>query len=303
MLAVLQRRGGSIDIAPPLGQSPGTVSRTPTRGYTPALDLTGTDFDAHRKARATRQREALRTRLAAWGHRVAPRLSVFGIEVDVEVREEEAADVLRLRPRGDDASFTLSVAAKGVEVGLELGPVRIENGVAESHLLASLESLPEPFCVRLHGGEEVAPGDTDLAMLAAGRTWIGWNVPRAVAIEHSELLDDQLEDSIAALGGVLAVVSPRARLAVPAARVSAPRLTSGVSRRPQTTSLLDRGSRVQVLHGPFAGKIGVVRDVDGAVAHIVLGLLAARIATKDLAAVVARRTLGSSHRRPTPRRS
>ena len=123
------------------------MSRTHPRGYKPALDLTGSDFDAHRRARATRQREALRTRMAAWGHRVAPRLSALGIAVDVEVREQEDLDVLRLRPRGDDAAFALSVSTKGVEVGLELGPVSIES-VAEQHLLASLESLPDAFSVR-----------------------------------------------------------------------------------------------------------------------------------------------------------
>lgn len=282
-----------------LAKVPGTVSRPPSRGYKPALELTGSDFDAHRRARATRQREALRTRMAAWGHRVAPRLSALGIAVDVEVREEGDRDVLYLRPRGDDASFLLAVATKGLEVGLELGPVRLE-GVSEQHLLASFESLPDPLRVRVED-DELAPGEVELGALVSGRTWIGWSVPRAVAIEHSELLDDQLEDTIAALGGVLAVVSPRER-AVPPPRLSTPRLTSSTSKRPQTAGL-ERGARVQVLHGPFAGKVGVVREVDGPVAHIALGLLAARVATKDLAAAVQRRTLGSSHRRPTPRRS
>lgn len=271
------------------------MNRPASRGYKPALDLTGSDFAAFRRSKASRQREALRVRLVAWGHRVAPRLSALGIAVDVEIGEEPDAEVLRLIARGDDASFALSVAAGGVEVGLDLAPIHVE-GVAERHLLASLESLPEPFCVRAAGGREVEPGDADLAALAAGRTWIGWHVPRALAIAHSELLDDQLEDTIVALGGVLAVVSPRGR-ATPVARAPMARLTSGATNRAGAPPGLGRGSRVQVLRGPFAGKVGVVRDADGAFAHIVLGLLAARVETADLAVAVARRTLGSSHRR------
>lgn len=276
------------------------MTRPPSRGYKPALDLTGSDFAAFRRSKTSRQREALRARLVAWGHRVAPRLSALGIAVDVEVGDEAEQEVLRLIPRGDDASFALSVASGGVEVGLELAPIHVE-GVAERHLLASLESLPEPFCVRSESGREVAPGDADLVALASGRTWIGWYVPRALAVAHSELLDDQLEDTIAALGGVLAVVSPRGR-AMPAPRAPKARLTSGATNRVGVSAALGRGSRVQVLRGPFAGKIGVVRDTDGASAHIVLGLLAARVGTTDLATAVPRRTLGSSHRRPSRRR-
>src|SRR5205814_9335992 len=32
--------------------------------------------------------------------------------------------------------------------------------------------------------------------------WIGWTIPRDVAVTHSDLLDEQLEDAIVALGPI-----------------------------------------------------------------------------------------------------
>jgi KOW motif len=70
---------------------------------------------------------------------------------------------------------------------------------------------------------------------------------------------------------------------------------------------IDKGARVRVLDGPFAGKVGVVHELDGkGGARVMLGLLAVRFAVKDLALSVERRTrplLSSSHRKPVPVRS
>jgi transcription antitermination factor NusG len=70
---------------------------------------------------------------------------------------------------------------------------------------------------------------------------------------------------------------------------------------------VEKGARVQVLRGPFEGKVGLVQEVDPkGGARVMLGLLALRLDVKDLAVVVEgreRRVLSTSHRRPLPIRS
>jgi transcription antitermination factor NusG len=62
------------------------------------------------------------------------------------------------------------------------------------------------------------------------------------------------------------------------------------------------GARVRVLEGPFAGKVGVVQELDGqGGARVMLGLLAVRLEVKDLVAEGrGRPLLSSSHRKPAP---
>jgi hypothetical protein len=65
---------------------------------------------------------------------------------------------------------------------------------------------------------------------------------------------------------------------------------------------VERGTRVHVLAGPFAGRTGVVKELDGrGGACVLLGLLAMWVPVKDLAASAEGRerpALGSSHRKP-----
>lgn len=91
-----------------------------------------------------------------------------------------------------------------------------------------------------------------------------------------------------------------------------PRLRAGLRRRPAGASVdprapIEKGSRVRVLGGAFAGKVGVVQEIDGkGGARVMLGLLAVRVDAKDLVAVTdapQRVRLSSSHRRPLPVRS
>jgi transcription antitermination factor NusG len=67
-----------------------------------------------------------------------------------------------------------------------------------------------------------------------------------------------------------------------------------------------RGTRVRGLAGPFAGKVGVVQELDGkGGARVMLGLLATRLDVKDLIASAEGRdrpSLSTSHRRPLPSR-
>lgn len=87
-----------------------------------------------------------------------------------------------------------------------------------------------------------------------------------------------------------------------------PRLRASLRRRPAPPGAgIDKGARVRVLEGPFAGKEGIVQALDGnGGARVMLGLLAVRIDVKDLASAAESRgrpRLSSSHRRPVPVRS
>jgi transcription antitermination factor NusG len=69
---------------------------------------------------------------------------------------------------------------------------------------------------------------------------------------------------------------------------------------PRTT--IDKGSRVQVLAGPFEGKVGVVQELDGkGNARVQLGTLSSWVPLVDLVEQTEGRErpyLGSSHRKP-----
>jgi hypothetical protein len=81
-------------------------------------------------------------------------------------------------------------------------------------------------------------------------------------------------------------------------------------RRPTTTRSdkgrsIERGSKVRVIDGPFAGKVGIVHEVDGkGGARVMLGLLAIWVEVKNLVSSVGPRPrLSTSHRKPVPARS
>ncbi len=71
--------------------------------------------------------------------------------------------------------------------------------------------------------------------------------------------------------------------------------------------VIERGARVQVLKGPFSGKVGVVHELDGkGGARVMLGLLAVRLEVGNLVPAIegrGRPRLSSSHRKPIPARS
>ncbi len=67
------------------------------------------------------------------------------------------------------------------------------------------------------------------------------------------------------------------------------------------TITLEVGARVRVLGGPFAGRVGVISELDGkGGARVTLGLLSARVLLENLrpARDADRPSLKSSHRRP-----
>lgn len=84
--------------------------------------------------------------------------------------------------------------------------------------------------------------------------------------------------------------------------VDAPRALHDVDLVDDPNGVLDKGSQVRVNAGPFAGKVGVVGELDGrGGARVLLGLLSTRLAVADLSVLVEakdRPPLHSSHRRP-----
>ena len=64
---------------------------------------------------------------------------------------------------------------------------------------------------------------------------------------------------------------------------------------------MDKGAKVRVNSGPFAGKVGVVGELDGrGGARVLLGLLSTRLAVADLSVLAEARDrppMHSSHRR------
>jgi hypothetical protein len=252
-------------------------------------------------------------------------------------------------------------------------------------LTAALEALPEQFTIGASGDDVRAPAcraSSDHVRALVDRAeaakeprflWLGWSVPRDVAVEHAALLDEQLEDAIVALGAVFGMLTDGASRdgAVPSGgrgdrqdvsrrrrdddrkgavkrrarardreqelegdepetdteletvrerdpglrpyRAPGPKapLRHGLRRRPSAgydaRGPIEKGARVRVLEGPFAGKVGVVQELDGkGGARVMLGLLAVRLAVKDLVGLMegrARPLLSSSHRKPLPVRS
>jgi len=368
---------------------------------------------------AVRARLLLWQRMLGWGRCVVRRLADLEISAHVVPREESSGPpggrgpdtqrlLLQQRPEGradpleGRAQLTLVVNASQVEIALELPAsasldlknlrARLSDPERNLELRGALEALPEQFTVGL-AAESGAPaasfdGAAVLALLdrsaSAGRAVrIGWAVPRDVAIVHSTLLDEQLEDALVALAPVYKLVAwapdndlladvrvasvanaerarsradaerdqasweersrarrrararrreeeaerPSAHKAdtdgkrkrepvssppstrAPAAKPGRPRLqiaARGLAREVDSRSPVERGARVRVLAGPFAGKVGVVQELDGkGGARVMLGLLATSVKVKDLIASVqgkGRPTLSSSHRKPLPAR-
>jgi hypothetical protein len=331
---------------------------------------------------------------------------------DAAARLELARLVEKKRPLGDVLGdpaphqrhpfLELRIDAAKVEVSVELHPdawVDVRNLRAilgeparTLELTSALEALPFQFTIGLSNDTERTPAADatsdrvrELVSRAEGENrtlWIGWTIPRDVAVTHSELLDEQLEDAIVALGPIEKLIAwapdndcidlhrdppvgkddrarahegPRDRAASAARRERVehderereraidltreaseepPRLESiertspparnppirtvpravprMMMRRPLVTEVdpsapVEKGTRVQVLSGPFRGKVGVVQELDGrGAARVILGLLATRVDVKELIAAAEgkdRPALASSHRKPMGVRS
>lgn len=129
---------------------------------------------------------------------LALKLDSFRVEVCFAVHPEAKVDVDNLRAR-----LTANAEAR--------------DGVHElsAELTAALHALPDEFAIGV-GDERVAAHAATPAVIesmleraSAGQVplWIGWSVPRDVALEHADSIGEQLEDALIALAPIYHLVS------------------------------------------------------------------------------------------------
>jgi hypothetical protein len=99
----------------------------------------------------------------------------------------------------------------GAWVDFETLQARLGNPDRSTHVVDTIHDLPEQFSIGADRGalqpcsSVSASSMLELLSICASATtplWIGWSVPRAVAVEHTELLDEQLADAMLALAPV-----------------------------------------------------------------------------------------------------
>jgi len=336
----------------------------------------------------------LRRRMGRWARAVLGRLRKHGFEAAVRAKDRPGAQRVVFVTKGafgldGRAGLAFRIDPGGVEVGMDISPrsarsarAALADPARALELGTALGALPEQFEIVLVGdgvrlGAAGAKVDEVRALLSrADREerplWIGWHVPRDVAVAHSALLDDQLEDAVVALAGIFLLLAgdgggPRfgvrrrdgrrgrsasarrpdderdgSEARAPAgsrrtrdagidpaerdveaeierdATIQAPRhprspdagalLRASRRRNPKQRAASGRsiapGSKVRVIDGPFAGKVGIVHEVDGkGGVRVMLGLLAVRVDLNNLASCGGERQrlrLSTSHRKPVP---
>jgi hypothetical protein len=165
----------------------------------------------------------------AWAGGVIERLEDLGVDATIAATEQDKeafSPAVRfvLRSAAPDAT-RLVLAMDGVRVraGLELpatqaraARARLSDPARALELATALEALPEQFTMGASGdvASAEAPRATADDMRALldrvereqGTMWIGWSVPRELAVEHATLLDEQLADAIVALAQVFALL-------------------------------------------------------------------------------------------------
>jgi hypothetical protein len=131
---------------------------------------------------------------------LALRISAGEVEVCFAVHPDAKVDVDNLRARLSQPEGTADESQS---------PLAAE-------LTSALHALPEQFTFGAVGGDRVACGaattEAIVAMLhraADGQVplWIGWSIPRETAIEHADILDEQLEDALVALAPIYRLVA------------------------------------------------------------------------------------------------
>ncbi len=228
----------------------------------------------------------------------------------------------RLSASVDDASdknqsfLAIQVDSTGVWASLEVHPharqevkalkARINDPAGAEALLDVLHRLPNQFVIGLTGETDGVAADriSTAAMselLERSRTSgnalrIGWHVPREIAVTHADDLDDLLVDAIVALVPLYQLIGSAAHS--DSVEVAAP--VDAMRQGHSPSHEIEKGARVHVLSGPFAGKTGVVQELDGkGGGRVLLGLLAMQIDLDNLAVdTLDRPVFSSSHRRP-----
>jgi hypothetical protein len=141
-----------------------------------------------------------------------------------DMRRESRGDKRGEKARDARAHIAFSIDQEHVEVAVEVSvagvPVeraRIADPLRALELTTTLEALPEQFAIGLVGDDARDPASRastdqlralfDRAEREGRPLWLGWSIPRDVAIVHAALLEEQLEDAAIALGSALTVLS------------------------------------------------------------------------------------------------
>jgi hypothetical protein len=176
----------------------------------------------------------LNRRLEGWAGGVVGRLAALAVDARAQVLDEGNLPRVRFvtgsagEPQA--ARLVLRIERSDVRAGLELPAVharlaraRLSDPSRALELATAFEVLPEqftmgesrdPISIDAADANDAATADDLRALLArvesvehpGAGVWIGWTVPRALALEHSAMLDEQLEDAIAALAQLFALL-------------------------------------------------------------------------------------------------
>src|SRR5262249_6502417 len=127
---------------------------------------------------------------------LALRIDAAAVEVCFAVHPEARVDVDNLRAR--------------LELGRDAG-----DAALAAEFTSALEALPQEFRIGVGADRSPANSATPEAVLdmlraaAAGEIplWIGWSVPKDVALAHADILDEQLEDALVALSPIYQLVA------------------------------------------------------------------------------------------------
>jgi len=177
----------------------------------------------------------LQRRMDAWARGVVERLEDFGVAATIDGTGQETGQEKRagaalphvrfvLHEAPPDATrLVLGMDAARVRTGLELPASQaravrawLSDPAHALELSTALEALPEQFTMGAAGdiASAEAPRATADDMRAlldrierdGSTAWIGWSVPRALAVEHAALLDEQLADAVVALAQIFALL-------------------------------------------------------------------------------------------------
>ncbi|EYF05558.1 KOW motif-containing protein [Chondromyces apiculatus] len=147
-------------------------------------------------------------RLLARGRTISAELD------DVSPYRRHAFLALRLAENEVEVCFAVHPDAK-VDIENLRARLEAEDSPLPAELSTALHALPEQFT--FGAGDERVPCSsatpeailTALRSAAAGQVplWIGWSLPRDTALEHADILDEQLEDALAALSPIYRLVA------------------------------------------------------------------------------------------------
>ncbi|MFO0678677.1 MAG: hypothetical protein U0169_19250 [Polyangiaceae bacterium] len=152
------------------------------------------------------------------------------LETVLEERRGLAFEFGNTVPHTSHVYLALTLDEAAVSVSLELHPeawldlknfrARLNEPVRALEFEVALDALPEQFTMGLttdaddavrpsaqHQKADTVRSVMERAIVEQAGLWVGWTIPRAVAVDHTEIVDEQLEDALVALAPVYRLVA------------------------------------------------------------------------------------------------